>query len=90
MNQGDSVVQIFHRDGKYQVQLSAPPTLTHALTHLSQLEPHVRANLVVVTLVAESIVPAEEALAAMAADRTPTEPAPPMTESEFHAEVVGG
>jgi len=77
---GDRLVQIYHRDGLYQIKLPAPPTLTNALNHLSQLEPHVRENLVVVWLVAETVVSAEEALAQVGRaerDERITERAPP-------------
>lgn len=77
---GDRLVQIYHRTGSYQVKLPAPPTLTNALNHLSQLEPHVRENLVVVWLVADAVVSAEEALAEAereSRDRMDTLPAPP-------------
>ena len=88
MNQSDRLVQIYHRESKYQIHLPAPPTLAHALTHLSQLEPHVRANLVVVTLVAESIVPAEEALAKHDRDERTTEPAPPLPSESQQMKAV--
>jgi hypothetical protein len=81
MIQGDRLVQIYHRDSLYQVKLPSPPTLTNALNHLSKLEPHVRENLVVVWLVAETVVSAEDALAEAdreARDRMDTTPAPPL------------
>ena len=80
MNIGDRLVQIYHRDSSYHVKLPAPPTLTNALNHLSQLEPHVRENLVVVWLVAETVVSAEKALTQVdhaERDERITERAPP-------------
>lgn len=80
MTIGVRLVQIFHRTGGYQVQLPIEPTLTNAVNHLRELEPHVRANLVVVTLEAVELKSADEAIEA---DRD-TEPGP-MSAAAFHA-----